>query len=228
MTAVAVLALSPLTMTWTGAMPPVVTRAAEALGDHQHGAGLVPVEHPLAFARAVDGGGEVEVAGVDEGRDQRAALGRAVAVLDRERDVADVEVQRVTEDQQEERRHERQDQQRAAIAADLPQLLSRTARIVVTRPRLPGAALCPVDDVEKDVLERRLDRRDRADVDAPDPPAATGFIAASASLRPQHGVHGGAEERGLLHLRHRVQRRHRLDRPLRRGPRRSAGRRTPA
>ena len=123
MTVVAVFALSPLMMTCTCAGPAGRTSRPKPSGITSTARARVQVQQPLGLRRRVDGGDQIEVAGVDERRHQRAALGRAVAVLDRERDVPDVEVQRVAVEQQEERRHEDQDRQRAAVAADLAQLL---------------------------------------------------------------------------------------------------------
>ncbi len=97
--------------------------AAVTVGDDERGPGVVGVDQTVELGVAVDGPGVVEVAGVDEGRDQRPALGRAVAVVHGQADVADVEVEGVAVEQQEERRDEEQDEQRAAIARDLPDLL---------------------------------------------------------------------------------------------------------
>src|SRR5262249_53792008 len=69
-------------------------------------------------------GEAVEVPGVDEGGNERAALRRPVAILDGQRDVADVEVEGVAVQQQEERRHEDEYGQRPPIARDLAQLLA--------------------------------------------------------------------------------------------------------
>src|SRR5262249_45882720 len=85
----------------------------------------------------VDGRDEIEVAGIDERGDDRPALGSAVAILHRQRDVADGEVQRVSAQQQEECRHEDQDQQRPPIAGNLSQLLP------VDGQRLAAAAVPP-------------------------------------------------------------------------------------
>ena len=48
-----------------------------------------------------------------------------IAIVDGQPYVPYVEVQRVAENQEDERGHEEQDQQRAPIAADLPELLTR-------------------------------------------------------------------------------------------------------
>src|SRR2546421_4748057 len=81
----------------------------------------------------------IEIARVDERRHERTTLGRGIAILDGERDVADVPVERVAVQQEEERRNENEDQQRAPIAPDLPQLFA------AYRERLRHAAVPPAE-----------------------------------------------------------------------------------
>ena len=111
--------------------------AAEALIDNEHGPGLIEIQHPLGVPMSEDRRCKVEVPGVDEGGDDAATLWRTVTVLDDELDVADVEVQRVAVQQQEERRHEDEDRQRAPIAIDLAKFLP------VNGERLGHAAVPP-------------------------------------------------------------------------------------
>ncbi len=70
----------------------------------------------------------IEVRRPNEGGDEPPALFRVIAVLDRERDVPDVEVQRVPVQEQEEDRDEQQNQEAPAVAPDLPQFLHRDSR----------------------------------------------------------------------------------------------------
>src|SRR5262245_61341572 len=67
---------------------------------------------------------QIEVSGVDERGDDRATLGRAVAVIDRQGDVSYVEVEGVTIEQEKERRDEDEDEERPLIAEDLAQFLA--------------------------------------------------------------------------------------------------------
>ena len=139
------------------------------------------------------------------------------------RDVPDVEVQRVAVEQQEERRHEHQDHQRAPVAADLPQLLAARRRApAVIRP----AAAALLDDVEEDVLERRSDvSADRVTSTSARPQPRGSDLPEVGRGLAQHGVDGGAEQARLLDLGHLVERAHQRRRAGRRAARRSAGRR---
>ena len=106
---------------------------SESVRDDEHCSHVVAV-HQLSGRRSighhsllrigVDGRDQVEVAGIDERRDERPALRRAIAVVDGEPDVADVEIQRVTVEQQHEQGHEQQRHQRPRIACDLAELLA--------------------------------------------------------------------------------------------------------
>ena len=111
----------------------------------------------------------VEV-GRTAGRPPRASRLSAdsIAILHGQRHVADVEVQRVAEQEQEEHRNEQQNQQAPPIAADLPQFLERAP------PRCPSCRVLrdpAIDHVQEDVLERRHDRRGTVDHAAGAPPA---------------------------------------------------------
>ena len=176
--------------------------------------------------RRVDGGREIEVAGVDERRDERAALGRAVAVLDAERDVPDVEVQRVAVEQQEERRA-----RTPGSAASAGRARSAAAPSG-DRQRLASCralrALGALDDVEEHVFERRRDRvdrrRPRCRRRAGARRASSGVDAARRAARRARRCRTGWSSRPPASRRARASRR-----PAgRRGPRRSGGRRTPA
>ena len=139
----------------------------------------------------------------------------------RQRDVPDVEVQRVAEDQQEEHGDEEQDEQRSRIAHNLPQLLAsdgeawrmflRVAIIGRAAPLAATPATDVVDDAQKDVLERRTDDARRRDVDAG--LAQTPRRSPSTSRVPsaQDGVHRRAEQAGVLHLGHRLEHAHGID-----------------
>ena len=110
-----------------------------------------------ASARPTVAADHVEVGGPDERRRSSARLSaEPIAILDGQRDVPDVEVERVAVQEQEERRDEEQDEQRPAVAPDLPQLLDGDGpdRAHAALPRSSA-----VDDVEEDVLERRHDPR---------------------------------------------------------------------
>ena len=124
MTVVAVLALSPLMSICRLVGRPDAGVGAEPRRDHQHGARVAAVEDAGDVVAVDDVGHEVEVARVDEGGDHLAAGAAAVVVLHGQTDVADVEVERVAVDEQEERRHEEQDQQGPPVAPDLAQLLA--------------------------------------------------------------------------------------------------------
>src|SRR5437870_199321 len=101
-----------------------IERAVDTIRDHQHGAHVVAVHQPGRLGIIIDRRDEIEVAGVDERGDERPAFGRAIAVVDGQPDVPDVEVERIAVQQEEERRHEQQNRQRPAIANDLPKLLA--------------------------------------------------------------------------------------------------------
>src|SRR5690606_26879879 len=68
---------------------------------------------------------DVEVGGFGKCRDELSALARAVAILDRRAYVPDVEVERVAVQKQEEGRDDDENDERAPVAADLPQFLDR-------------------------------------------------------------------------------------------------------
>ena len=87
--------------------------------------------------------------------------------------MADVEVERVAVEQQEERRDEEQDHQRPPVAQDLPELLACRRRASFASCRRP------LDDVEEHVFERRLDRRDRRRPRCPRRSSAAASAAAS-------------------------------------------------
>ena len=120
--------------------------------------------------------------------------------------MADVEVQRVAVDQQEERRHEEQDEQRPPIAADLPQLLARDGQ------RLPEGGHAAL----RSATSRNTSSSDGwtmpQDVTVMPCASSRDAIAAGVGVaRAKHGVHGGAEDARLLDFRHRVERTHRAD-----------------
>ena len=96
--------------------------AAKARGNHQGRTYVVSI-HQARRACGVDARDQIEVAGVDERRNQSAALHRAIAVVHREADVPDIEVERVPVQQQKERGDEQQRHQRAGVAPDLSKLL---------------------------------------------------------------------------------------------------------
>ena len=83
-------------------------------GQHCPHLALVDCQVDLVVAGGISHQGEVT--GVHERRDQLTAFGAAILIVDEQANVADVEIQGVTEDQQDERRHEQQDHQRPPIA----------------------------------------------------------------------------------------------------------------
>ena len=204
MTVVAVLALSPLMMTCTCGRVPVDDVAAEAFRNRPGRLGPRCRSSRRSASAGVDVGHAIEVAGVDERRDQRAALRRTVAVLDGQRDVPDVEVERVAVEQQEERRHEHEDQQRPPIARDLPQLLAVDGeRLHHARPPARLRSTTSRNTSSSDGATG-VDARPRR---CPRPQARAIDIAASTPSSAQHGVNGGAEQARLLDLRHAVEQR---------------------
>jgi hypothetical protein len=123
--------------------------AAESRRNHQHRRGLVPIEHAGDRFVVHDLAIEIEVARIDEAGDHVAAGRAAIVVLDGDADIADVEVQCVAVDQQEERRDEQQDEERAPVAAD-------SAAFPFARPPASSRSRScrgPFGDVEEDVLE---------------------------------------------------------------------------
>ena len=90
--------------------------AAEAMRDDQGGADRVAIHQVAHLASVVTDATWSKYVGVHEGRDEPPALGRVVAVLDRQPHVLDVEVERVAVEQQEEDRDEQQDHQRPPVA----------------------------------------------------------------------------------------------------------------
>ena len=104
--------------------PVILDIAAVPGGDDQHESRLVAIDDAMELRLGCQVGDEIEVARVDERRDEGAAVGRSVAVLDGQPHVADVEVQRVAVEQQEHGRHEQQDHQREPVTPDLTQLLT--------------------------------------------------------------------------------------------------------
>ncbi len=101
----------------------VAQAAREVFGDDEHGAYATQVDQAVDLLVGLHGRDVVEIGGAHEAGHQLAALRRVVPVLDRERHVADVEVERVAVEEQEERRQEQQHERRPPIPADLPQLL---------------------------------------------------------------------------------------------------------
>ncbi len=171
---------------------------------------LVQIQAALGVGSRMDRGGEVKIAGVDERGDDGAALRGSVAILDRERDVPDVEVQRVAVQQQEECRNEQQDQQRAAVAQDLPQLLP------VDRQGLPHAAAPPAFST----TSRNTSSSDGSTsaISSTVRPRARSFASRSAGVIvwfDQYGVDRGPKEAGLLDLGQLIEGAHDVDRARR-------------
>ena len=115
------------------------------------------------------------------------------------RDVADVEVQRIAVEQQEERGDEQQDQQRAPVARDLPQLLAADGE------RLAHAC---ARARSRSTTSRNTSSSDGATcvaLTSTAMPAARSRSAISVRRdagRAQDRVHRRAEQAGLLDLRH--------------------------
>ena len=151
MTVVAVLALSPFSSIWTGTGLPLGRSRPKPAGITSTARASLRSISRVSSASLSTIGDEIEVAGVDERRHQGAALGRPVAIVDRQRDVADVPVQRVAVQQQEERGNEQQDGKRPPVADDLADLLAADGE------SLPHASTVRSHgDLEEDVLERGL------------------------------------------------------------------------
>ena len=170
-------------------------------------------------------GDDVEVGRVGERGDQFAAVGGVLAIHHGEAHVADVPVQRVAVQQQEERRHEQQDQQR-------PRDRGQSARIPSGRRRAPSSCARPPprasDDVHEDVFERRLHELERLGRAGPVRPGARRSGAVSRSPGLSQHVQRRAEEARLLDRREVVERAQRLHRRRACAPRPPPGRRTPA
>ena len=179
-----------------------------AVRNHQRRAHVVAVDQALDFTSRRHIGGEIEVSGIDERRDQRATLARPVAILDGEPDVTDVEVERIAVEQQEHRRHEQQDQQRPPVAADLPELLHRHG------DGLPHAALSAdtCSTTSRKTSSSEGDTRDADRIVCPLRLSAASTVATSSDARSQHGVDSRSEEARLFDLRQRVERGHRRHR----------------
>ena len=77
--------------------------AAESRRNHQHCPGFVPIEHAGDSLGVHDFAVEIEVARIDEVGDHVAAGRAAIVVLDGNAHIADVEVQCIAVDQEEER-----------------------------------------------------------------------------------------------------------------------------
>ena len=106
----------------------------EPSGDDEHGARVSAVENADDIRGPWHILDQVEVPRVDEGRNDVTTRAAVIVVLDRKRDVAYIEVERVAVEQKKERRHEQQDHERATVPAHLPEFLDRNGDRLHARP----------------------------------------------------------------------------------------------
>ena len=134
----------------------------------------------------------------------------AIPIVDGQANVTDVPVERVAVNQQEHRRNQQQDRQRAPVAHDLTDLLQADAERFTHGPLSPGGR--PRHDVEEHVLERRLHRHDIRHRDVFTFETALERVGDVRVASFHDGVNGRSEEAGLLDIGLLVEDAHRLHR----------------
>ena len=92
------------------------------LWDHQHGSGEPALEHAVQVGACGQIGGTIEIGGVGEGGDQPTASRAAVPILDGQRHVPHVEVQRVAIEQEHGRGNPEKQREGQGIARGLAHL----------------------------------------------------------------------------------------------------------